>query len=554
MTQCRIGWYLEQMRPSLLWAVAALILGGCAAGASNAGPRDASSVSSSSDGVLRVQILHSNDFHGRLLPSVVAGDTIGGAAVLAAWYDSARVRFEGPTVVLSAGDMLQGTAVSNLSWGQAAIDISNRIGVDASALGNHEFDWGVDTLVARIRESAFPWLGANVVDAETGTHPDWVRPWVVVERDGVRVGVVGIALEETPRIVMAGRTEGLRFEAEAPAADRAIREVRAAGVDFVVMTAHVGAYCDDVGNASGLEPEAPSLGCRGGLVDLVSALQEPVDLVLGGHTHVRNHFEVNGIPVMQGPAYSGGITVTHLERARDGQVRATYRAILPPRKAEVDPDTLMLRVVEGWAGEVRPLLERPVAVFSDSLSNAGRLPRENPAGNLLADAQRWATGADVGLVNNGSLRRTLPAGVVNYEILYEFQPFQNELVRIEGDGAWLKRVLEFGLNDDGAPWTHISGIRVEVNPNAQRGSRVGRVFRVREGAEGTRVETEIGDNDPISIGTTEFLATGGDGYRILAEGVLTRLRVIDVDALGEWIATLTSPVSPPAVGRWSEVR
>jgi len=497
---------------------------------------------------VRVQILHSNDFHGRLLPSVFGGDTIGGAAVLAAWYDSARVRFDGPTVVLSAGDLLQGTAISNLSWGRAAIDVANRMGLDAAALGNHEFDWGLDTLQARVGESAFPWLGANVVDAVTGEHPTWIRPWIVVERDGVRVGVVGIALEETPQIVMAGRTDGIRFQAEAPAADRAIREVRREGVDFVVITAHIGAYCDDVGNTSGTDPEAPSLGCSGGLVDFVSALREPVDLVLGGHTHVRNRFEINGIPVMQGPAYSEGITVTHLERGVDGTVRATYRAILPPRKAEVDPDTTLLRVVEEWTREVRPILERPVAVFADSLSNAGRLPRENPAGNLLADAQRWAANADVGLVNNGSLRRSLPAGVVNYEILYEFQPFQNELVRIEGDGAWLRRVLEFGLNDDGAPRTHISGIRVEVDPTAPRGSRILRIFRADGGA---RDGTEIGPTERVSIGTTEFLATGGDGFVVLAEGDLRRLGLVDVDALVAWIATLPTPVSPPPVGRWA---
>jgi 2',3'-cyclic-nucleotide 2'-phosphodiesterase (5'-nucleotidase family) len=496
---------------------------------------------------VRVQILHTNDFHGRLLPAVVAGDTIGGAAVLAAWYDSARVRFEGPTVLLSAGDVFQGTAVSNLSWGRASIDVTNRMGFDAAALGNHEFDWGVDTLRARVGESTFPWLAANVFDEATGAHPEWIRPWVVIERDGVRIGVVGIALSETPQVVMAGRTEGLRFEAEAPAADRAIRAVRGEGVDFVVLTAHLGAYCDDAGNASGLEPEAPSVGCTGGIVDMVAALTERPDLVLGGHTHMRNRFEVNGIPISQAPAYSGGVTMTHLERAPNGTVRATYQAIVPPRRAEVDPDTVMLRVVEGWTREVRPLLERPVAVLADSLSNAGRLPRENPAGNLLADAQRWATGATIGFVNNGSLRRSLPAGTLTYETLYEFQPFQNELVRLEGNGAWLREVLEFGLNDDGAPWTHVSGIRVEIDPSAPRGARVLRILWATGGLDDG---TEIGPDDRVSIGTTEFLALGGDGFTVLREGSLQRVGVVDLDGLADWLRSLPSPVSPPAVGRW----
>ena len=498
---------------------------------------------------LRIQVLHTNDFHGRFLTEEVGGDSIGGSAVLAAWFDSARVRFDGPTVLLSGGDMLQGTALSNLSWGRAAIDLNNRKGVDAAALGNHEFDWGIDTLRARVAESAFPWLGANVFDEATGDHPAWIRPWTILEREGVRVGVVGIALAETPRIVMAGRTEGLRFEDEAPAIDRAVREVRAEGVDFVVVTAHVGAVCAEPGDADGTDPAARSRGCEGHLVDVLQAVTEPVDLVVGGHTHLRNNFDVNGTPVLQAPAYSRGVTVTHLEQGVDGRSRATYRAILPPRRAQVDPDTAVARVVEAWYREIRPVLERTVAVLAEPLSNAQRQPVENPAGNLLADAQRWGAEAEVGFVNNGSLRRSLPQGPVDYATLYEFQPFQNELVRLHMDGALLREVLEHGLTDDGRPWTHVAGIRVEVDPTRPRGERVRRILRGDLADAG--VEVEIAPNDPVTVGTTEFLALGGDGFAMFARARLERIGRVDVDALIDYLGGQGDPVPAPEVGRWS---
>ncbi|MDQ3388239.1 MAG: CapA family protein, partial [Gemmatimonadota bacterium] len=188
--------------------------------------------------VLRVRIVHTNDFHGRLLqdsPSWAGGRSVGGSAVLAAHFDSAAARFDGPTFILSGGDDMQGTAVSNVSWGSATIQAHNAAGYDGAALGNHEFDWGQDTLRARIAESRFPWLGANVYQAGTQRQPEWIRPWVMLERDGVRVGVVGVALSSTPQIVLAGRTAGLEFGAEAPAIDRSAREARAAGADFVVV-------------------------------------------------------------------------------------------------------------------------------------------------------------------------------------------------------------------------------------------------------------------------------------------------------------------------------
>jgi 2',3'-cyclic-nucleotide 2'-phosphodiesterase (5'-nucleotidase family) len=171
----------------------------------------------------RVRIVHTNDFHGRPHPQSPAwaeGRAVGGSAVLAAHFDSARARFDGPTLVLSAGDDLQGTAISNVSWGRATIAVHNAKRYDAAALGNHEFDWGQDTLAARVRESRFPWLAANLFVAGTDRHPEWARPWVMVERGGVRTAVVGIALSTTPNIVMAGRVEGLDFRAEAPAIDR----------------------------------------------------------------------------------------------------------------------------------------------------------------------------------------------------------------------------------------------------------------------------------------------------------------------------------------------
>lgn len=508
--------------------IAALALAAACAPPPPAGPAPAA--------VKRVRIVHTNDFHGRLLPQQLDGRGVGGSAVLAAHFDSAAARFDGPTLILSAGDDMQGTAVSNLSWGRATIDAHNAAGYDAAAVGNHEFDWGQDTLRARIADSRFPWLAANLFVAGTRTNPPWVRPWVMIERGGVRTAVIGIALEQTPEVVLAGRTAGLEFGDEAPAIDGAARQARAAGADFVVVTAHVGASCE----GSGTAPAEASTGCRGELLEIAGALAEPVDLIVGGHTHRRVLATEDSLPVVEAASYSLAYSVTDLER-RGGRTVATRREVRTPFADEVTPDTAVARVVDEWTRRVGPVLERVVATSAQPLEPRGP---ESALGNLLADAARVQTGAQASIINNGSIRRDLPAGDLRWGVLFELQPFANALVRTEVTGAQLRAALENAVAE-GGPSAHVSGMTVRWDPAAPPGSRI-REVRLSDG----RV---VGDGDTVVLGLSEFLATGGDRFTSLAQGRTTRTSTVDLDALIAYLESLPQPVRAPDTGRWIAV-
>jgi 2',3'-cyclic-nucleotide 2'-phosphodiesterase (5'-nucleotidase family) len=484
----------------------------------------------------RVRIVHTNDFHGRLqpqTPSWAEGRVVGGAAVLAAHFDSARARFDGPTLVLSAGDDMQGTAISNLSWGRATIETHNALRYTAAALGNHEFDWGLDTLRARVAESRFPWLAANVYRAGTQEQPAWLRPWVMIDTMGVRVAVIGIVTHTTPDIVMAGRVDGLDFGPEAPAIDRSAREARAAGADFVVVSMHVGAACEEPGEA----PEEESTECTGDMIDVAHALAEPVDLILGGHTHRRVLTTAAGIPLAEAAQYSTHYTVTDLA-LRGGRAVPLYRAVHVSWADEVDRDTAVERLVRDWEVNVRPVTERVIATFAEPMDRAGE---EFPLGNLLADAVRVSTGAHASLVNNGSIRRPMPAGPISYGLLYELQPFQNELVTLDVTGAQLREALENGLGEGGRPSMHVSGMEVTYDPEAPQGARV-REIRLTDG----RV---VSDADVVTVGLSEFVATGGDRYTSWLGAPMSRTGLMDVDAVVDFLRGLPQPVQPPEVGR-----
>ncbi len=518
--------------------LALLLAGACApaAPAPSAAPAPAPAAAK------RVRILHTNDVHGRLLPQPPRSSdrrSVGGSAVLAAHFDSMAARFAGPTLILSAGDDMQGTAISNLSWGRATIAVHNAMGYDAAALGNHEFDWGQDTLAARVRESRFPWLAANLFYEGTERRPEWARPWAMLERGGVRVGVVGAAYPGTRDVVIADRVRGLEFRAAAPAIDQAVREARAAGADFVVVTIHEGAECSEPGTT----PEQESSGCSGDLLDVARALTEPVDLIVGGHTHQRVQTVVNGIPVAENAPYSGSFSVTDLERAPgEPRARATYRAVRTPFADEVTPDTAVARVVREWDASIRPITERPVFALAETLANQGV---ERPLGNLLADAFRVATEAQASIVNNGSIRRGLPAGPVNYGMLYEMQPFQNAMYRVEVTGAQLRAALENAVAN-GRPEAHLSGLTAVYDSTAPRGQRI-RSVRLEGGRE-------VAPTDRITLGLSEFMAQGGDRYTSLAEGRRTATGQVDLNVFIDHVRSLPQPVRGPAVGRWRAAR
>ncbi len=510
----------------------AFMLAACAGARVSAPP-----VADDAEFVPRVRIVHTNDFHGRLLPEPwpAATGAVGGSALLAAHIDSARSQFDGPTLVLSAGDDLQGTAISNLSWGRATIASHNALRYSAAALGNHEFDWGTDTLMARVRESRFPWLAANVVETATGRPPAWIRPWVLFDTLGVKVAVIGAALPATPEVVLADRIRGLSFAPAVPAIAQAAREARAAGAMFVVVTMHIGAGC----GVSGTAPRERSVSCSGDAITIAEALAGHVDLIVAGHTHRRVLTTAGGVPVVEAASYSQAYSVTDLER-RGGVVHAVDQRVEWVTADGVTPDTAVTRLVREWNERVRPVTEHVVAELGEALP---RGDRDSQLGNLMADAIRSVTGAEVSLVNNGSIRRALPAGPLTFGVLYELQPFQNMLVSVEVPGRVVRAALEHALaNTDGRLGVHVSGLRVELDSTAPPGRKVRRMVRA-SGAE-------LGDDEVVRVGLTDFVAGGGDRFTMFAPYARRTTGVVDVDGLADYLRSLPSPVRMPRDARF----
>ena len=472
----------------------------------------------------RLRIIATNDFHGALEARPDANGRLrGGAAYLASVIRAARAGCVAPAceaIQLDGGDEFQGTPASNLAFGRPVVAIFNDLGLAASALGNHEFDWGQDTLRARMREARYGIFGANVRYAD-GRDVPWIRDDTLIVRGALKIGVIGLATVATPTTTRASNVADLRFLEPAPIVDSLARRLRARGADYVIVIGHLGAYCDRDG----------ATNCNGEVVELAKALHEPIDAIVSGHTHSLIDATINGIPIVQ--ARSSGTAYGTIEL---GPLGATHHVndVLPDSLAADAPTAA---IVSGAVERVAPFVDRPVATIASALTRTGN---QYALGNLIADAMRVVGKGDIAVMNNGGIRANLRAGQATYGSLFEVQPFGNILYRITVTGKSLRGYLASLVNR--TPSVHVSGVTITYDS-----TKVGAARFVAATLSDGR---EIRDDAQYSVILIDFLVTGGDGLALTSGALHTDiLPIADLDALVEYLKSLPQPIRAPTVVR-----
>jgi 2',3'-cyclic-nucleotide 2'-phosphodiesterase (5'-nucleotidase family) len=457
-----------------------------------------------------VRVIAFNDFHGAFekRPDGTAGNR-GGAAELGAMIARARSECAPLCIplVLHGGDLFQGTPASNLAYGRTVVPILEAFGTAAGALGNHEFDWGQDTLRARMAEFRAPILGANVTYTD-GRDVPWIPDDTLLTLDGVPVGVVGIADEATPRTTMPKHVADLRFAPPAPIIAARAKALRARGARLVIVVAHLGGFCDRA------DPDQ----CTGEIFDVARALSpDDVQAIVSGHTHSPVNTVVNGIPVVQARSSARAIGVLDLPLGARGTppARPMLRSVTSD---SITPDPAIAALVRRATDAVAARIAAPVVELAE------RLPREGnqyALGNLIADVQRLAGRGDLAVMNNGGIRAEMRAGTVTWGDVYEVQPFANRLVAVNIRGDALRRYLE-ALVDGNAVRYHVSGVRIVYDSAAARGQRLRQVTL----GDGSRLD----DRRRYRVIMTDFMASGGDGAQLARDAVVEELNRVDLDA------------------------
>lgn len=473
----------------------------------------------------RLRIIGTNDFHGALEPRPDdRGRRRGGAAYLATAIRQAAEGCVSPaceTILLDGGDEFQGTPASNLAFGRPDVAVFNQMGLAASALGNHEFDWTQDTLRARMREARYEILGANVRYAD-GRDVPWIRDDTLIVRGALKLGVIGLATVATPTTTRAVNVSDLRFLPPAPVVDSLTRALRARGADYVIVIGHLGAYCDRDG----------ATHCTGEVVDLAQALREPVDAIVSGHTHSLVNATINGIPITQ--ARSSGTALGVIDLGPD----VSAHRVLDVVTDSLVPDPAVAAIVASAVARVAPLVNRPIATIATDLVRTGN---QYALGNLITDAMREVGKGDVAVMNNGGIRANLRAGTASYGTLFEVQPFANVLYRITLTGAALRAYLERLVTR--TPTVHLSGVTVTYDSTRSPDSRIVSA-RFANGRA-------INPDGRYAVILNDFLATGGEGLAMTTGAIRTEvLPVVDLDALIAYLTSRPQPVVGPTDARF----
>jgi 2',3'-cyclic-nucleotide 2'-phosphodiesterase (5'-nucleotidase family) len=471
-----------------------------------------------------VRVIAMSDFHAALRPQFDQGNQpVGGAVALSAAIRRAQADCVSPAcehVVIDAGDLFTGTPASDWNDGRPTVDVVNRLDVAAGALGNHEFDFGQDTLRARLRGLRHAVLGANVRGRD-GRMPSWVSSDTIVDRHGVRIGIVGAAGTHTTETASRRRLSGLTFLDPVPVFAERVKALRASGAQMVIAVIHDGGRCDR---------DRPTV-CTGSGIDVgrrVAALgADRPDVYVMGHAHVNMTLDFDGMPAVEPTSSGRGIVVVDVPL---GGGSAVASVVPVSGTAVAGAHVQMDSIVQAAVASVAPRLAEPVTTLATPMRRSGP---QNAMGNLLADAMRSAASTDIGMWNNGGIRAELKAGPLTYGDVHYVTPFANIVTRVRVRGATLLQILE-AVVDRGRPDAHVSGMVVVYDAARPQGARiVSAVDAAGKAIDPARI---------YSVAMNDFMVE--NDFREQVAGAVTTefLNVKDIDAVAEYLRRQPQPV------------
>ena len=491
-------------------------------------------------------IIDISDFHGQIVPLSEASDSvgpsfgIGGAAFLKPWFDIYRAESQDGSITVAGGDSVGATPpISSFFGDTPTIELMNAMGFDADGLGNHNFDKGQAYLRNTLIPLAdFPYLSANVVDAQGKTPAEW-KPSHVFNFPGAKVGLVGFTNEDAPTLVFPGSFDPFSVAPRLAKVQAEVNKLRAKGVQTIVVIGHDGATDGTLTN-----PTGP-------LLDLADQLTG-VDVVIGDHQNAQVvSRRSNGILVTEN--LSKGVRFTRIRLVVDPSTKRVVYSTADfhkPWNIGIAPDPGIQSRLDDLSAEVAPILgvvigESTKAIpRTDQCDNTQSRTCESLLGNVVTDSMRTRYGTDFAITNSGGLREALtcpaagggvgfcpaatqPPYLITRGQVLAVLPFGNVVSTVSINGAELKEFLETGVAGAPAPagrLSQLSGLCVTYDialpaktfslgvGNLGTGQRV--VSAVRQAADGscTGAAVNLTAGSTYSIAINDFMASGGDGY------------------------------------------
>ncbi|MGW1614480.1 bifunctional metallophosphatase/5'-nucleotidase [Streptomyces sp. NPDC002285] len=546
-----------------------------------------------------VQLLSFNDLHGNLEPPAGSSGRVtelqadgttktidaGGVEYLATHLRQAR-EGEKYSITAAGGDMVGASPlISGLFHDEPTIEALNKLDLDVTSVGNHEFDEGAKELARlqnggchpkdgcysdkKFKGADFPYLAANVLDEKTG-KPILKPYWVWKKRD-VKVGFIGVTLEDTPGVVSAEGVKGLKFKDEVETINKYAKVLQRQGVKSIVALIHEGGAPASASYNYDCEAPGAGDGVSGPIVDIAKNITPQVDALVTGHTHaayVCSIDDPSGKPRMVTSAASFGRLYTDTTLTYDRYTGDIARTAVKSANRVVTRDVPkapdMTGLISKWNTLAAPIGNRAIGHISADIPSAGT---ESPLGDLIADAQ-LAYGkeldpeTDLALMNPGGIRAPLTFaakgaegdGVVTYAEGFTVQPFSNTVNLQDLTGAQLIQVLKEQVSGTNAASPKVlqisSGLTYTLDLTKSGADRVV--------SDSIKLNGEaINPTATYRVATNNFLAGGGDGFPTLGQGTNDLVGTDDLTVLEKYLtanSSATDPIAPPAANRITVVQ
>jgi 5'-nucleotidase len=532
----------------------------------------ASRSSAETNAPVDLRILAINDFHGNLRPPA-GGIRIsdpddntkkimvpaGGVEHMATLVKELREDAEN-TIFVAAGDLIGASPLlSAMFHDEPTIESLSMMGLEVAAVGNHEFDAGKDELLRMQNGGCHPldqcqgphpflgakfhYLAASTVEKNTGKTV--FPPYEIKQFDGIPVAFIGLTLKGTPGIVSPVGIAGLEFKDEAETVNALIPELKARGVEAIVVLIHEGGF------PTGDYNECP--GISGAIVDIVQKLDSAVDVVITGHTHQAYVCEIDGRLVTSGDKF--GTLVTAIDLKLDPETHDVISARADNfivRTGSYAKDPQQTALLESYDKFAAPIANRRAGSITATLSHTPTEAGESVLGDLIADAQLAAThtepsgGAVIAFTNPGGVRTDIPKkedGAVSYADLFASQPFRNQLVTLSLTGMQIKNLLEQQWLDPKRPRI------LQVSKGFSYAWDGAKPYGERVAADRLSLNGErIDPAKSYRITVNNYLSVGGDGFTVLKEATAQQIGIYDVDALYAYFQA-NSPIAPMTASR-----
>ncbi|NCC79134.1 MAG: hypothetical protein EOM07_05995 [Clostridia bacterium] len=441
-----------------------------------------------------------NDFHGNVDSSGSSKNP--GLARIKTFLDHQIARNPN-TYFLSSGDHFQGTAISNLTHGEVVNEILKEMNLLASAVGNHEFDWGSDLIPVWAKDGEYKFLASNIEVEEDKKPEGWdefVLPYMVqeimVNGTSVKVGFIGIATPETKFKTAAENVVGYTFTDPVEATNKWAKVLKdEKDVDAIIALTHLGSFQKD--------------GVISGEIVEYANEVEGIDAIFTGHTHQVVNGRVNDIAIVQGGYNGRNLSQITLDFEINGDIvkllEATGSVInMTELIPELEEDAAVKAIVDKYYEELAPILDEVLGELKNDLPHDTDEMQVTPMGQFIAKSLAEIGGTQIAIINGGGIRRGFDKGDITMGLMYELLPFDNTLVTLKVTGAELKKLIEHGLHPEDFRPGQFYGIEVWYDDKAEAGNRISTI-RLLDG-------TLVKDDGIYSVSTLDFLLTGGDNY------------------------------------------